>query len=618
MTVVAPGIDGPLAEQPLAGEGAAAPNVTNTGTVSLAGRVYVLDPGKGFTRETLEMRKASQDQSATPGQQTLTDAGLWHRSQTDWSLGAGQAHFDREDSSPRRFLSSKGFDPWEPGELRLLHEATESVTIADGNAFALSVAGIAYWVNGANLRVTADPFTPTGVLNLGLGAHIHGITTDGANVYILFADAINRTVVGSNVVEGFSTFGGDVIGYANGRLLAAEGARVVEIDATGVAGGEDVLDYSHANPSFRWRTITSAPNAIYLGGAAGDRSLIYSVTVNPNTGGLRTPTFACALPDGELVNCMTEYGSMMIIGTTRGFRLAQITGGNALSVGPVVEMPGGVTCFEAQGEYVWFSWNNYDSTSTGLGRMSLGELTAPLVPAYASDLMAAAQGPVVGAFTLDGKRCFTVAGEGLFVERDTLVESAVLDGGEIAWSTFALKSAAAMDLRHAPLSGSVVAQTVDEQGNVMDAGVSEVASTLGPSRAFELSGVHGEAIHPIIRGYRSELSDDAGPVLRRWTLSAVVRPKRQDRYLLPIILKSTAEDPGRVPHPYDTAEEMRFLKSIEASGDVVLQQIGADVKRVQINRIIQGGEGLRANWNDDYTGFEGVVLVETITQEPGI
>lgn len=603
----------PLADLPLF-EGDAEPPQRRTGTVTLAGRSYLMDPTKGYVRQTLDMRRASQDQGTTPGQQTLTDAGLWHRSQIDWSLGAGQRHFDRSNSSDRRFWTSKGVNPWTPGELPLLNDtALVSAAAGLGNQHVLAVGSYIYFALNTDLYWSSNLFITVG--HSTLPAQPKAMTTDGAYVYVISDANVTRILIGSATAATFSSFSGDTIAYANGRLVAADGRRIVEIDASGTAGSTDgtVLDFEHPNPSFQWTSIVSAPNAIYAAGRAGDRSIVYAVTEDANTGRLVTPRFSVALPDGETVNVLAEYGGLIIIGTTRGVRLAE-SNGIALNIGPVIEIPGGVTAFEAQGEFVWFSWSNYDAQSTGLGRLSLQELTAPRVPAYASDLMAPTQGKVTGIATFGDLRVFCVEGSGVWAEREGVpVATGEMDGGELSWNTFAIKTAAAFEVRHAPLAGTVTALTTDELGVTRTAGVSDAPSSLGPAAPFEMSDVHGEAIHPVVR-MASEAAES--PVLRRWTVSGVVRPKRQDLYVLPLMFFANAKDRYDVPVPFDPVKELAFLKSLEGTGQVVPMVLGDEARRVQIDKITQGGDNI-ADWTDDLAGFEGIVLVQVITQEPG-
>jgi len=53
-----------------------------------------------------------------------------------------------------------------------------------------------------------------------------------------------------------------------------------------------------------------------------------------------------------------------------------------------------VTAIIGDGRFVWFAWNNYDLTSTGLGKLDLTTFINgdPLAPVYASDLMVTGQG----------------------------------------------------------------------------------------------------------------------------------------------------------------------------------------------------------------------------------
>lgn len=610
-----PHLDGPWIDQPFTEVSAHVPNIRGTSRIGLAGMTFLIDVTKGFVRQTLETRKASQDQAAQPGQQTLTDAGLWYRFQIDWRLGAGQPHFDRPESSDRRFASSKGTDGWTAGELSLLNDTTLIRSSSEGNLFTLAIGNALYVVDGTNLVLTSNAFdaVPT-FTTIALGHRGRDITTDGAYVYVITDSGVFRTLIGSNTASAWSTFQGDHITYANGRIIAAVGGRIVEIDAAGDAGGADVLDYTHPNPSFQWTAVRGAPNAIYAAGYSGDRSQVYAITPNTNTGGLRVPVWACDVPDGETINALAQYGSLVVLGTSLGFRLAQISGNANLVHGDAIEIPGGVFCFEPQGAAIWFGWSNYDQASTGLGRMGLRELTEPLVPAYSSDLMATTQGHVVSVCTVSAtKRVFTVAGVGVFAESDELVASGTLDGGEVGWSTFAMKTAAAMDVRHKPLQGRVVARVQDEAGIVTDAGASASQASLGPAEPFEMTGVHGEAIHPVV--VLERLDETHGPTLKRWTLGAVVRPKRQDKFTLPLMFRSMDKDRDGVPYTMDTAQAMRELKSIENTGQIVILDFGDDSFRVQIDRIVQAEP---QDWDAQHGGLEGIVLVDCITQAAGI
>ena len=47
-----------------------------------------------YTRTTVPALREQRDTSKEPGENALDTSGAWTRSQTDWSYGAGQTHFD--------------------------------------------------------------------------------------------------------------------------------------------------------------------------------------------------------------------------------------------------------------------------------------------------------------------------------------------------------------------------------------------------------------------------------------------------------------------------------------------------------------------------------------------
>src|SRR5688572_4888097 len=83
--------------------------------VALNGRPYMLDfreQGENMQRRSIQILRDQADTSDSPGEQSLNPEGLWRRSQESWERGAGQTYFDRRDSDPTRFRSSKGVDPF--------------------------------------------------------------------------------------------------------------------------------------------------------------------------------------------------------------------------------------------------------------------------------------------------------------------------------------------------------------------------------------------------------------------------------------------------------------------------------------------------------------------------
>ena len=68
--------------------------------VELDGVSYLVDP-RQYGRTTVPALREQRDTSGEAGENALDTSGAWTRSQTDWSYGAGQTHFDLADSDRR-------------------------------------------------------------------------------------------------------------------------------------------------------------------------------------------------------------------------------------------------------------------------------------------------------------------------------------------------------------------------------------------------------------------------------------------------------------------------------------------------------------------------------------
>ena len=65
--------------------------------VEVDGTQFLIDT-RQYRRTTVPALREQRDTSKEPGENTLDTSGAWTRSQTDWSFGAGQTHFDLDDS----------------------------------------------------------------------------------------------------------------------------------------------------------------------------------------------------------------------------------------------------------------------------------------------------------------------------------------------------------------------------------------------------------------------------------------------------------------------------------------------------------------------------------------
>lgn len=577
---------------------------------AIDGHPYVVELSR-YERRTLPALRPPQDSAAEPGENSLNTEGYWRRSQTDWSLGAGQDFFDNEGSSRRRFTSSKGVDVWTKDALTLLYDTALRESSTDTNLKTLPVNGYFYFVEGAVLKHTTDPSaaTPswTAVTLTGVGAAITGIATDGTRVYVADGNQIFETALGASTSTVLSAGDADYLFFCNGRLLAGHDNVLSEV----AYAGTQTAVKTHDNTAGDWVAAVGTPNGIYAVYTVGDRSQTFYFGIKAADGTLDVAIHAMPFPNGETINCLENYGDLVLIGSSAGFRVALVQTGDGLAHGPLIPISGGVADIDMQGQYAWFTWKNYDATSTGLGRLNLAEFTEPLVPAYATDLMATAQGTVQSVATFANKVYFAVSGAGLYGQATTRVSSGTLTSSKVRFSTAERKVVSSVELRHDALVGSVGVSVTSDTGDSATTPGSTTADSLSPASPLSLGTFVAEAFQVVLTLNRSATSTDTGPTFRRWTVRAIATPFRTEEFIVPIILKRSVKF-NDADFPYDPYDEFLFLKGLESSREVVRYQEGASTYNVYVDTVAVQAP---SNWMPDNEFYEGIFLVRLLTVE---
>lgn len=604
------------------GEGGPSRNVPWPYPVALDGRGYALDL-RYYSRETIDVFREARDSQALPGEGTLNPEGAWKRTRDDWSLGAGQLWADRDLSSERRFYSSRGVDIWsQPNELCLLPEVwTPAADNSTQNTKLLSTGNYLYatGLEDDTVQWTTDPSAdPIVWADEDLGGEILDMTTDGEHVYV---SVDGGGIESANLSGAFSAMGGDaatfeatVLEFANGYLFAAEANELHQVNAD----GSMALVKDHFNDLFVWSTIAGSPSWIYAGGNATGLSEIYRFGVFDDTGDLSVPIHAMTLPRGEVLLTMTFYGGRMLLGTTKGLRIATIESDGGLSHGPLIDIGHDVECFAAEGQFVWFGWTDYDEDApwTGLGRANLQEFTEPEVPAYASDLMYPGTGAVEAVARHAGRTFFAVADVGLCTEVVDLAQGfGEINLGRFRWGTFEPKIFLGMELVHNPLVGSVVINLRLDDGSSVEVGSHTEADSTGVG---EITGVGRttqvsdwfEVILTI------EAVDGVGPCVLRSTVRALPVPKQVDKFVLPLIIAQTTNlgeldgDERRM----DVKDEFDYIHGLHSRGVPIIYQEGRSSYTVTVRKV-QFGEPSNVRWDAEKDGFEGILFVTVVTAE---
>jgi hypothetical protein len=472
--------------------------------IAIDGNPYNLDlnnpmGGNFYRRDSIALLRTQADSARTAGESSVSPEIFWRRSFDSWHAGAGQTHADRETSNPYRFRTSKGMNVWDKGQLKALNDVTaqnafESPTPPSPSTnIQLVAAGSRLYVINANKTYytssTSGAWTWTNVTGNPAETPV-GIASNGYKVWIAYPSAIYATDTSSGSMTSLSTAPSSHtwtgIWFNKDHLFAsASDGSMYEIPASGTES--EII--GHHGTEFTWTAATGVGGYHYFAGVKGDKSILYKITLQDTATALGAAIVCGELPDGELVKHLGSYLGYLIIGTSKGVRFANTDASGYITIGGLIETGQPVYCSEGQDRFVWFGWGNYDSVSSGLGRMDLAEFTATLTPAYASDLMAGkpalktstssptAADPILGdvlsVVTYNNVRVFSVKSKGVFTENGNKVPLATLDTGLISHGIIDSKYAAFLDARMEPLASN----TVIKLSYAADSGTFKVAGS---------------------------------------------------------------------------------------------------------------------------------------------
>tara|TARA_R100001594_G_C4054357_1_gene265623 strand:+ start:25551 stop:27452 length:1902 start_codon:yes stop_codon:yes gene_type:complete len=615
--------------------------------VELDGVAYLVD-ARQYARTTVPALREQRDTSKEPGENTLDNTGAWVRSQTDWSLGAGQEHFDLDDSDRRRFESSSGVDPWTKGELSLLPITEEKVNVTDTDLKLESIVDIvsgntfAYYSDGQNLKYTTSVTGSTwSASTADMGYDIKDFASDGQYVYTAFGstNALRRVQVNSTSYDagwGGSAVNADIVAIVAGRFIGALGGNIFELNANG-AKASSSLDYTATLGGTEWVDIAGGPAGIYAAANANGTGSLYHIGVNSSDGTLSTPTVAGEMPRGETINSILIYNGVLLAATSEGLRTCLVdTSSNAVTIGPVIDDGGAAHSLEVDNRFVWWGGG-----SGQIYRADLTKFTATLVPAWASDLVSTGgSGNVTSIARIAGKTYFGAQGDGVYGESGTgiKVASGTLTIGEVSWSTVAPKllrsvevrqdraqytfgevdyrQSGGIDYRHNTYSyrGDPVAAflggiqfSATNDNNVTDT----LTLSQGVPSDFTFTTQSSVSYKFVITMTRDTDDTTKGPIIADWQTTCVVTPKRVDEIIAPIVLRRqvlTSRNSG-APATYDSNEVFTSLRNRMESGVTVDYNEGARAEKVTIERLSMQPERL----SDDGSWWEGTLVVRLLT-----
>lgn len=557
-----------------------------------------------YTEGMAEIRKQQYDASAEPGEQSLY--GWWLRSQSNFSGGAGLIYQDPDTQNPYvrafdlRYADSLGVDPWTPGQLSLLRDVTNKLTLSSTIAKTqgyVSTAGVdsAWAVDGGNYYTINNAGT-AGILFTSVGSLLD-LSGTGNRSLILMTDGVWSGVDNAAPTKMFSfpstpTVG--AIGFVKGRVAVAIDNTIyfaplntgATLDIT--TGANHSFVYTHTDPNWKWTSISEGPQAIYASGRNSTQSVIYKFAIEfSGTTENVVPIVSATLPGGEQVTDIYGYiGSFLGIATNQGFRVAEFDSNGDVVYGPLLFQPtGGCNGIAGYDRFMYVGSDTAHDGTSGLFRVDLGaaiqeQSTQAVRYAYARDVYTrVGTGPVQSVSILgsSSRPIFTVKSFAvLLTDATSLVPSGYLKTGRIRYNTEEPKLYRFVSLRTpTPLQGNVSFSLLTQDGQEIP------YITYGPTFAPNVGDV--STPQPATRQVwialkftltRNQSDATVGGILNGWQVKALPGATRQRLITQTFLLFDEEMDKGgqRVGTDGYARSRLSAFQDLAKVGDVTVFQ----------------------------------------------
>jgi hypothetical protein len=264
-----------------------------------------------------------------------------------------------------------------------------------------------------------------------------------------------------------------VMEFTKERIVACINNKVYEISTTATALPTAV--YTHPVDDFTYTSITSSGAAIYVTGFSGTQSNIQKFTLT-SAGAMPTLTSAITaaeMPSGERIYKIAYYLGYMLIGTTKGIRVAAVSDDGSLAYGPLIwENNQPVYDFAFRDKFAWAATGVEDEPGTI--RIDLSTQISPLVFPYAYDTYAA-----TGDTTRETTACafingtdrlafttnYKVTNGSVYIESESrLVSSGYLQTGYVRYNTLENKIFKLLQARVDTTNGGFSMKSIDSGG----------------------------------------------------------------------------------------------------------------------------------------------------------
>jgi hypothetical protein len=413
--------------------------------------------------------------------------------------------------------------------------------------------------------------------------------------------------------------------FIKDRIILCVNNEVYELATTATALPSPV--YTNPNTNYHYTSVAASGPAIYTAGHSGIYSTIQKYTLT--TGGamptLTQAVVAAEFPPGEVVEKLYYYLGYMMIGTSKGMRVAIVSPDDgSLGYGPlIVETSQPVYDFAARDRFVWCA-SGIGALDAGLIRIDLGQSIEgePLRFAYANDLQVtqSAEHYTTGVTFIGttNRLAFCTAYDttdgAIYTESATVLRpTGYVTTGAIRYGTLEPKNFKLIRARGDFTHGAMDIFAIDPSENIYTiitynaaVGTPEAATTNpeGPqeylSYKFTLS--------------RSATSTSQGPVFKGYQAKALPATARQRVIQFPVWCYDVETDRYNVKTGYEGRawERIQLLEDVEKLGDIVNVQDFTTGERVQA--LIEKVNFVRKTPpSGQFDGFGGLLLITVRT-----
>jgi hypothetical protein len=388
--------------------------------------------------------------------------------------------------------------------------------------------------------------------------------------------------------------------FIKDRIILCVNNKVYEFPTNTDAIGDGTLVYTNPNTNYHYTSIAASGPAIYTAGHSGIYSTIqkYTLTTAGAMPTLSAAVVAAELPAGEIVEKIFYYLGYMVIGTSKGVRVALVNDQDgSLTYGPlIIETEQPVYDFAARDHFVWCA-SGIGALNGGLIRIDLSNEIETLRFAYANDLEVFQDAEhfttAVSFIGTTNKLAFATAHNttngAIYTESNNLVPSGYLTTGNIRFGTLEPKNFKRLIGRGDFRYGTLILETVDMNGTEYehisyDSTVSSIeVGTNQPNAAREY------VAYKFVFN-RDSTTTSRGPVFKGYQIKATIATPRQRLITYPVYNFDTETDRNGVIVGYKgrAYERMNQLEELEQSGDIVLWQDlnTSELRQVQIERTL--------------------------------